>query len=1383
MERQTVGSNATAEQAFDDNFESPIEDQEIREEPVYEDGFRVWAGKRWKYNYRFDGWDSEREYIRNPDKTHYDKDRRNRDAIMSVHEEVCRSVDNTFDLAGKMQKSKYDKASPKGKEKDIPPHGNKQTNKTNDNKKRDKAPKTCNRFVKTGKCKFGAKCKFEHPVDKSAKEKEEKEAAEKAATENSENGVSSRQATHTTEAELPVPEGECSYYFRHGKCKFGAKCKFTHNGSPADQMPTWTWSASMPSFKTYLPLEELERQPWYDPLGARANYQPQLVRKSHPLAATARSLAELKVLTCVQSDATAQSEMDNITATASLFNVMEGKDAEGNNLDVDETREVFREVDDRKWLLVDLYGNDRTKSACAYNEEHLPMVEVLVCGEEHDGQDKMRRRNRLGLERALAEIDLTQYHGASVLLTDVYAVDSKEIFDRLYQLRINTLYTVRHQFNGSSGVLFDGEAEWKVEDGKILYHQHELGSTWYVSHTLEQENSWHEGNIVVDEKTCYSPFIINTVADYTITKWVLTERGVLKEFRTVDAMESYAEISDELHDLAFVDKYGRTQKVTVFKDIYFDGLSRTCLTSSTNYMVSTLRHTLRTAVMSPKYMKIYKILGKERGYELFANTLRAIVDSNQYQLRAVDHWLSDFLTTHASWLTGVCWVLKNFFGIEMTPEILVAKTFLVLKENAIKIHTHAMIAVDVFFSKIEEIFGVKPSVEPMFDMRDSFYVGNRGFDVYNADVVAEACKSDELKITGPAAVKGVLRGAKNESTLSTEEWNGLHNVALLVNQKATQADYFTYAHFSGFRTSPNNFSAMLNKAWPNKENQPKYRFECTDSSSECCNRHPHDPERMYYNIDLDADDFGQPQCCDEGRRLYSMYRNFRKSFQVPNLEVTPVTTEDYINRPDEKFKKMRREKAAQMSAQVTRTIEECSRIDIMMKKDEINRPDVSPENELMTKVRAIFNLKPEAQYLMSAYSDIYPLFKDAIGKTEFNTTSKSGKPWNIRAYMCSSDKRRELSFKRHQFDLEEDGTIYVLDAGDDLNIWIRDHNGVVRLWTLDAKSCDISMGLHQHAMFFDLLSSLGMEPLVVLLNTFAFGARAKMKFGNDFDRFSVYLCHMIQTFSGELFTSFKNTLIIISLIIGCLLEFLPTHEIDDNIWENFVDFVGHHTGITLEGEQFTGDNIDQCDFLKGWWVPHKGTYEFLPLPSRLLSWGKTRTNFVHTTPGKNNMPRSVRYAMHATARCNSAVPRNYPLLGSYLRLADRVSIYWPDSTNFSKFDSVYREPGDEPMFGGEEDVEVNVDTVLDMIKMRYGEEAVGVMEDVQAFCDEITFDEFEGFTVMGGFPGLSVFRDRDYGTPKIVNVQQQFVSDSSGDSSSDTSDDSDEGDHLWEGGL
>ncbi|RZB53340.1 Zinc finger CCCH domain-containing protein ZFN-like isoform A [Glycine soja] len=66
----------------------------------------------------------------------------------------------------------------------------------------------CQYYLKTGTCKFGATCRFHHPRDKA--------------------GIAGRVALNILGYPLRPNEPECGYYLRTGQCKFGNTCKFHH---------------------------------------------------------------------------------------------------------------------------------------------------------------------------------------------------------------------------------------------------------------------------------------------------------------------------------------------------------------------------------------------------------------------------------------------------------------------------------------------------------------------------------------------------------------------------------------------------------------------------------------------------------------------------------------------------------------------------------------------------------------------------------------------------------------------------------------------------------------------------------------------------------------------------------------------------------------------------------------------------------------------------------------------------------------------------------------------------------------------------------------------------------------------------------------------------
>lgn len=69
----------------------------------------------------------------------------------------------------------------------------------------------CRDYLRTGRCKYGASCKYNHPS-------------------NVQTGGGMKMPLDPTEPLFPVRPNEpiCQYYMKHGTCKFGQSCKFNH---------------------------------------------------------------------------------------------------------------------------------------------------------------------------------------------------------------------------------------------------------------------------------------------------------------------------------------------------------------------------------------------------------------------------------------------------------------------------------------------------------------------------------------------------------------------------------------------------------------------------------------------------------------------------------------------------------------------------------------------------------------------------------------------------------------------------------------------------------------------------------------------------------------------------------------------------------------------------------------------------------------------------------------------------------------------------------------------------------------------------------------------------------------------------------------------------
>eukprot|EP00250_Pteridium_aquilinum_P016309 c23042_g1_i1 orf=137-1456(+) len=130
----------------------------------------------------------------------------------------------------------------------------------------------CAFFIKTGICKFGSKCKFNHPGNKSTAATESKtnesangnvkavaaaaESTAKVASATVNGGGAegaggvAKPANAFNAKGLPIRSGEtdCSFYLKTGSCKFGSACRFNHPASVAIQQSQTTVAPVMGGF-------------------------------------------------------------------------------------------------------------------------------------------------------------------------------------------------------------------------------------------------------------------------------------------------------------------------------------------------------------------------------------------------------------------------------------------------------------------------------------------------------------------------------------------------------------------------------------------------------------------------------------------------------------------------------------------------------------------------------------------------------------------------------------------------------------------------------------------------------------------------------------------------------------------------------------------------------------------------------------------------------------------------------------------------------------------------------------------------------------------------------------------------------------------------------
>ncbi|KAL2325275.1 hypothetical protein Fmac_024333 [Flemingia macrophylla] len=96
----------------------------------------------------------------------------------------------------------------------------------------------CSYYIRTGVCRFGATCRFNHPPNRKlaiATARMIGEFPERIGQPEYQAGIVGRVALNILGYPLRPNEPECTYYLRTGECKFGNTCKF-HHPQPSNMM-------------------------------------------------------------------------------------------------------------------------------------------------------------------------------------------------------------------------------------------------------------------------------------------------------------------------------------------------------------------------------------------------------------------------------------------------------------------------------------------------------------------------------------------------------------------------------------------------------------------------------------------------------------------------------------------------------------------------------------------------------------------------------------------------------------------------------------------------------------------------------------------------------------------------------------------------------------------------------------------------------------------------------------------------------------------------------------------------------------------------------------------------------------------------------------------
>jgi hypothetical protein len=366
----------------------------------------------------------------------------------------------------------------------------------------------------------------------------------------------------------------------------------------------------------------------------------------------------------------------------------------------------------------------------------------------------------------------------------------------------------------------------------------------------------------------------------------------------------------------------------------------------------------------------------------------------------------------------------------------------------------------------------------------------------------------------------------------------------------------------------------------------------------------------------------------------------------------------------------------------------------------------------------------------------------------------------IRVLPCSAKSPTELAAVRSEADALCTHGILMSGSGDDLTVFVRWGSGTLRAYGKDVASCDSSLTFHPIQHWLNFLHQGGLTTAATEL--YAFHAKAQAFFqatarhAGEVDKIRLQVMDGFwRTFSGAWDTTVKNGFVVNYKMFIVIIQILEKYyepgtkfELDFNQW---LEKEASSLGLTLTDEPIKDQLPEYATFLKCYWAPRLDGegYVFLRLPSAILTMGKTRTNWIHSTPGRNVL-RSARYACHALARGHGLIDRESMILGPYLSMLDRVGIEWNWRKKNHALGMFHRLQEDATFkdFSGPE-IPVDLKFVEDYIMTRYDITKEDLL-DFEAFCEDITYDTFKPFTKLRTFGFLDKLRRVDYGETKAL---------------------------------
>lgn len=903
-------------------------------------------------------------------------------------------------------------------------------------------------------------------------------------------------------------------------------------------------------------------------------------------------------------------------------------------------------------LVIDLFGHRRSLQIIANNgimgiskrankPNAAKLLQFCTIGSSLTGSDKNKRTK--------AHVSsFGNFKQRALMMVDVYQVSPAKFIDHMLDQKCERGYVVRQFFNGKAGVHFNGECPWRYTGENLFQVVGETGAK--PVHTKAIDKEWEKSIVVYEGKT-YFIETIKRVADYEI----MLVSEVMFDFLQGYNLRTKAR-PKTVETVTYETGLGIMKTSVVFSACSrLKGLYRHKLGTGWNKttMVTYLRDSYNKDGLYSQLLKVYDTSELE---EIVTNSVDYIIFDSEHMLTRARYCLEEYLEMIQTKIQAFLMFVNGVFDWRF--EIPVGYNLTDYIKNKLQSKTRsAWDSISYLGERFLNMFTPHEERELLLPLK----LKSGKFRTLNSLIVTRDLLGDNIEHTAEPALHIAARpqaDIENTSLISNEDILAYRLKANEIGGEEADITEGTY-YYSGVLSAlqpAGSFCRALNKVYPK------------DPIRNCKHR-----EKGEYKPVLEKNCMlglgGQCSYRTAWSKLDTVADAFYGEARLDDSPAFVETTDsEWVAGADTAAKKRAYKKVVdevQIDLSDTKW-----KVSAMLKSDEAGKMLItrSSDGSSVTAGRFIANVNKSVTYRFKEFSCMYKAWADIVStrelliKNEFQT-------WTVTLRFCAGKSPNALAYERSEVDHLPPLSIRILDCGDDGVIWIVDFHGGIHPIPFDLKSCDASLGVHALNSFLRSAQARGApSEFVPFMHTFYDETRTVYKKKADDKsvvQVRVNLPQIVMVYSGAGTTSLQGAVAAgEGTLYGAYSYFSKNKDLSKlsakEIARNFCDSLKATfgtLGMTLVSQ--VPENPMTVSFLKCWWVKNTaGGYNFLPMFGRRLKMGTCRTNPQSVTKSKD-FDHAISCKLFQESQAGRSIPRNYPIVGDYLRYCDEFGVYTP----------------------------------------------------------------------------------------------------------------------------